>query len=490
MDSASSEKAHAICVPFPAQGHMNPMLQVAKLLHTHGFHITFVLTEFNHRRLVLSSGQEAVRGLPDFQFQTIPDGLPFSEEDATQDAPAICDSTSKNCLPHLRRLLAELNEENNNNSQPPVSCIVSDGAMSFTLDAARELGIPEVLFWTTSACGYLAYNYYRHLMDRGLIPLKDVGNISDGFLDTRVDWLPGLMKGMRLKDFPTFLRTVDANDIMLNFALQQTSRASQASAIILNTFEDLEQLAITTLEKILPPIYSIGPLTLLSHNKISNESPIATITTSLWKKDDLCLDWLDRHHDPRSIVYVNFGSITVMTNEQLLEFAWGLANSGYHFLWVIRPDLVKGESSVLPPEFIEETKERGLMVSWCAQEEVLMHPTIGVFLTHSGWNSTIESISFGVPMICWPFFAEQQTNCRYTCVEWGLGMEIGNNVNKKDVEELIREMMTGEQKGKEMRKKAIEWKESAIKATSPHGASLVNFERMISEVLLGNKVVH
>ncbi|PKU70888.1 7-deoxyloganetin glucosyltransferase-like [Dendrobium catenatum] len=487
MGSASSEKAHAVCVPFPAQGHMNPMLKVAKLLHSHGFHITFVLTEFNHRRLVLSSGQEAVRGLPDFHFRTIPDGLPFSEEDATQDIPTLCESTSMNCLPHFRRLLAELNEEKNNNSRPPVSCIVSDGVMSFTLDAARELGIPDVLFWTTSACGYLAYNYYRHLIDRGLIPLKDIGNVNDGFLDAKVDWIPGLMKDMRLKDFPTFIRTVDANDIMLNFLVQETWRSSQASAIILNTFVDLEQLAITTLEKLLPPIYSIGPLTLLSGNKIFNESPTTTITSSLWKKDDFCLNWLDGHHDPRSIVYVNFGSITMITNEQLLEFAWGLANSRYHFLWVIRPDIVKGESSVLPPEFIEETKERGLMVSWCAQEEVLMHPTVGVFLTHSGWNSTIESISFGVPMLCWPFFAEQQTNCKYACMEWGVGLEIDNNVKRKEVEELIREMMAGEKKGKEIQKKAMEWKESAVKATGPDGASLVNFERMINEVLLRNK---
>ncbi|KAL0909081.1 hypothetical protein M5K25_023606 [Dendrobium thyrsiflorum] len=247
------------------------------------------------------------------------------------------------------------------------------------------------------------------------------------------------MKDMRLKDFPTFIRTVDVNDTMLNFAVQETSRASQAFTIILNTFEDLEQSAITTLEKILPPIYSIGPLTLLSRNKISNESPITNITTSLWKKEDFCLELLDGHQDPCSLVYVNFGSITVMDNEQLLKFAWGLANCGYHFLWVIRPDLIKGESSVLPPEFIEETKE---MID--DQLQVCMR-------------------------------------------EWGVGLEIDNNVKGKEVEELIREMMAGEQKGKEIRKKAMEWKESAVKATSTDGASLVNFEKMINEILLGNK---
>ena len=99
-----------------------------------------------------------------------------------------------------------------------------------------------------------------------------------------------------------------------------------------------------------------------------------------------------------------------MTNEQLVEFAWGLANSKQDFLWIIRPDLVKGVSAVLPEEFLEETRERGKLASWCPQEKVLGHSAVGGFLTHCGWNSTIESISSGVPMICWPFFADQQTN--------------------------------------------------------------------------------
>ncbi|KAL3514165.1 hypothetical protein ACH5RR_026882 [Cinchona calisaya] len=113
-----------------------------------------------------------------------------------------------------------------------------------------------------------------------------------------------------------------------------------------------------------------------------------------------------------------------MTPEQLSEFAWGLANSKQNFVWVLRPDLVLGDSAILPTEFLEETKERGMFASWCPQEEVLSHPSVGGFLTHTGWNSTIESISYGVPMICWPFFSDQLTNCWYCCTKWGNGMEI------------------------------------------------------------------
>ncbi|XP_028548835.1 7-deoxyloganetin glucosyltransferase isoform X2 [Dendrobium catenatum] len=475
--SLVSAKPHAVCVPFPAQGHMNPVLKLAKVLHAQGFHITFVLTEFNYRRLVRSQGPEAVQGLDNFRFASIPDGLPFSDEDATQNIADLCESVMTNCLSPFLRLLAKLNEEASSGA-PPVTCIVSDGAMSFTLDAARELGVPEILFWTTSACGFLAYLHFQQLVDRGLVPLK--ADLRNGFLDAEVDWIPGLKKGMQLKYFPTFIRTTDPDDKMLNHILYVTSRASMASAIVLNTFEILEAPVLVALQKLLPSVYAIGPLSLLGRRLIPSDSPLAAISTSLWKEDATWLDWLDGR-EPQSVVYVNFGSITVMSKEQLVEFAWGLANSGFNFLWVVRPDLLKGESAVLPPEFLEEIKERGMMTSWCAQEELLRHSAVGVFLTHSGWNSTLESLIAGVPMICWPFFAEQQTNCFYSCTDWGVGMEIDNRVRRVEVEGLIREMMAGE-KGRVMRKKALEWKESAAKAISPMGSSSVNVEKM-KEVL-------
>ena len=167
----STVKPHAVCIPYPGQGHINPMLQLAKILHHRGFHITFVNTEFNHRRLLKSRGPAALNGLPSFRFETIPDGLPPTDVDATQDTPSLCESTRKTCLPYFKQLLRKLNDSSSSNV-PSVSCIVSDGAMSFSLDAAEELGVPEVLFWTTSACGFLSYVHYRQLMEKGYTPLK------------------------------------------------------------------------------------------------------------------------------------------------------------------------------------------------------------------------------------------------------------------------------------------------------------------------------
>lgn len=165
-----STKPHAVFIPFPVQGHINPMFNLAKLLHCRGFHITFVNTEYNHKRLLKSRGHDSLNALPDFCFEAIPDGLPPVDDiDSTQDVLSLCESTSKNCLIPFRKLLSELNSSV---VIPSVTCIISDGAMSFTLEAAKEIGIPNVLFWTSSACGFLGFAHFKDLVARGLTPLK------------------------------------------------------------------------------------------------------------------------------------------------------------------------------------------------------------------------------------------------------------------------------------------------------------------------------
>jgi hypothetical protein len=153
---------------------------------------------------------------------------------------------------------------------------------------------------------------------------------------------------MQLKDFPSFLRTTDRDDPM--------EHSADATAIIYNTFDELEQPALDALPR---PAYTVAPLNLLAEQLVPAGCPLDALGSNLWKEDRACLDWLDGVKEPRSVVYVNYGSITVMSNQQLVEFAWGLANSGYAFLWVVRPDLVKGDAAVLPPEFLEATRGRG-----------------------------------------------------------------------------------------------------------------------------------
>ncbi|CDP01081.1 unnamed protein product [Coffea canephora] len=230
---------------------------------------------------------------------------------------------------------------------------------------------------------------------------------------------------------------------MLKYIMQETGRAREAFAIIINTFQQLEQHALHALSSYLPPIYPIGPLNILD-NQIKDKN-LKEIGSNLWKEKTECLEWLNSK-DPNSMVHVNFGSIAIMAPEQLVEFALGLANTKQDLLWILRPC----DSAILSSEFLEETKERCLFVrvwipttlvvndeklkslkildgefrqlfvlhsnpnmfaSSCSQAKVLKHPFVRGFLIHSEWNSTIESISYGLPMICWPFFADQQTNC-------------------------------------------------------------------------------
>ncbi|KAK7412114.1 hypothetical protein VNO78_03562 [Psophocarpus tetragonolobus] len=419
-----TKKPHALLIPFPSQGHINPFLKLAKLLHSKGFHITFVNTEFNHQRLLKSRGPNALNGLPNFHFETIPDGLPLTPTnmDATQSIPALCDSTRKNCLIPFCNLISKLNHSH----APPVTCIFSDDVMSFTIKASHQFGIPNILFWTHSACAFMSFKACKNLMDRGLIPLKDANYLTNRHLDTVIDWIPG-MKNITLRDLPAIYRTTDPNDILLDFVVEQIEATSKASAIILPTFDALERDVLDALSTMFPKLYTIGPLELLLDQ--TSESTFDSIKCNLWKEECECLEWLDSQ-EPKSVLYVNFGLIYLRVKPQ-----------------------------------------------FC-------HPAVAGFLTHCGWNSTLESITNGVPLICCPFFNDQTLNCRYICREWAFGMEMdSDNVTRDEVEKLVKELLEGE-KGKEMKKKAIEWKKMAQEATNINSSSYLNLEKLVNELLL------
>ncbi|XP_073266346.1 7-deoxyloganetin glucosyltransferase-like [Populus alba] len=271
------------------------------------------------------------------------------------------------------------------------------------------------------------------------------------------------MKDMRLRDLPSFLRTTDPDDCRFNFCMECAERASEGSAVIFHTFDALEKEVLSALSSMFPRVYTIGPLQLLLNQM--KEDDLDSIGYNLWKEEVECLQWLDSKK-PNSVLYVNFGSVAVATKQQLIELGMGLAKSGHPFLWIIRPDMVTGNSAILPPEFTDETKDRGFISNWCPQEEVLNHPSIGGFLTHSGWNSTAESISSG-----------------YTCNEWGIGMEIDSNAERDKVEKLVRELMEGE-KGREVKKKVKEWRKLAEEAAGPSGSSSMNLDELLKAVLL------
>jgi hypothetical protein len=465
--SSEIEKPHALCIPYPAQSHIKAMLKLAKLLYNQGCRITFVNTEYNHRRFLRSGGPDSMSGLPDFRFETIPDGLPPSDSDTTQNIPELSESIRAHFLSPFVTLLEKT---------PAVTCIVSDGFMPFTIDAGKKLGVPVVLFWTICATALMGFLHVPDLHKKGFTPLKDASYLTNGYLDTEIDWIPGI-KSIRLRNLPTIIRNTDPNYKLFKYCMEIMAKSREASAYIIHTFDELEPDVLTSLTSIMPLIYTVGPVQLLL-DQIPKENHLESIGYSLWKEDLQCLEWLDTRKQ-KSVLYVNFGSIATMSSEKVVEFARGLVNSGQVFLWIIRPDMIVGESAVLLDDLLESTKNRGFICAWCPQEKVLNHPSVGGFLTHCGWSSIVESVSAGVPMICLPFVGEQPVNSWAACNEWEIGLELDGDFKSEDVEKVVRELMHGE-KGYKMKNKAVEWKTKADKAISKHGSSSINLNMFVA----------
>ncbi|XP_016649036.1 PREDICTED: UDP-glycosyltransferase 83A1-like, partial [Prunus mume] len=181
-----------------------------------------------------------------------------------------------------------------------------------------------------------------------------------------------------------------------------------------NSAYDLEPAALTLAPEILP----IGPL--LASNRLGNSAGY------FWPQDLTCLNWLDQQ-PPCSVIYVAFGSITVFDETQFQELALALELSQRPFLWVVRPDTTEKTCNLYPEGYQDRAASRGLMVGWAPQQKVLAHPSIACFLSHCGWNSTIEGISNGVPFLCWPYFADQLFNESYICDVWNVGLKFNKN---------------------------------------------------------------
>lgn len=319
------------------------------------------------------------------------------------------------------------------------------------------------------------FNFYLSL------GMADASYLTNGYLDTPIDWIAG-MPTVRLGDISSFVRTLDPTSFALRVEEEEANSCARAQGLILNTFDDLESDVLDALRDEFPRVYTIGPLAAAMNRRVDRAHGHGAAGLSLWEEDAACMAWLDAQ-PAGSVLFVSFGSLTVVSLDQLAEFAWGLASSNRPFLWVVRPGLVAGDRGIdaLPDEFVAETKNRCFIAEWCAQEQVLRHRAVGGFLTHSGWNSTTESIWAGVPMICWPGFADQYINCRYVCEEWGIGLRLDEELRREQVAAHVEELM-GEDKGKEMRRNAAMRKANAEAATAPGGSSYENLDKLIEEL--------
>ncbi|KAK9115430.1 hypothetical protein Syun_022227 [Stephania yunnanensis] len=402
----NSASSHVLIFPLPYQGHVNSMLKLAELLSIAGLRVTFLNSDYNHHRL-LSHSDVLTRfsRFPAFQFQTISDGLPLDNPRSAHQLLQLFDSLNATTKHLFRDRLLSL--------YPRPSSIIVDGAMTFAIDIAKELGVPVFAFRTISACAFWAYFCIPRLLQSCELPFNDED------MDKPIKSVPGMETFLRRRDLPSFCRAKDRSDPILQRVMTETLNAPRAAALILNTLEDLEGPILSQIRSHCPNLYTVGPLHALLNSQSQDHPPTPTqsgiSSNSLWAEQRSCINWLDSH-PAKSVVYVSFGSLAVVTKEEMIEFWHGLVKSEKPFLWVVRPGLVGLDSgagaAAVEEELVEGTRERGCLVEWVPQEEVLSHRAVGAFLTHSGWNSTLESVFARVPMICWPYFADQQMNSR------------------------------------------------------------------------------
>ncbi|KAJ0099473.1 hypothetical protein Patl1_21774 [Pistacia atlantica] len=236
--------------------------------------------------------------------------------------------------------------------------------------------------------------------------------------------------------------------------------------LICNSVYDLEPEAFALVPNILP----IGPL--LGSTRQGNSAG------SFWPEDSTCLKWLDQQQ-PHSVIYVAFGSCTVLDKTQFQELALGLELTNRPFLWVVRPDITDEANEAYPEGFQERVAGRGQLVGWAPQQKVLSHPSIACFFSHCGWNSTLEGVSNGLPFLCWPYFADQFIDESYICDIWKVGLKFNKDesgiITKEEIKNKVEKVLGDES----VKARALELQETALKSVKEGGQSDRNFKKLI-----------
>ncbi|KAL4642844.1 hypothetical protein ACB092_02G049300 [Castanea dentata] len=450
------QQSQFIIVTFPAQGHINPAFQFAERLIHLGVHVTFFTTVGAHRRGMIKSPPT-----DNLSFATFSDGYD-DKVVPMDDAEKQLNQLKRNGSKALTDLIVSTTNK---------QCIVYTMLLPWAADVAREHHLPFALLWIQPAMVFDIYYYYYN----GFADI--IGNDSDDRPSYSIQ-LPGLPL-LATRDLPSFLLASNP------YALVQPKFQAQLEAlekesnprVLVNTFDELEPEALKALEK--HNLVAVGPLVpyaILDGRDLSNGSKNY-------------IKWLNSKSES-SVIYVSFGSLLVLKKQQMEEIARGLLDFGRPFLWVIRAK-ENGEEEKLSCR--EELEQMGMIVPWCSQVEVLTHPSLGCFMTHCGWNSTLESLVLGVPMVAFPQWSDQGTNAKLIEDVWKTGVRV--TVNKDGIvegDEIKRclELVVGDGERREaIKRNAKKWKELAMKSAKEVGSSYNNLKAFVDEIDEVNVVV-
>ncbi|KQJ94202.1 hydroquinone glucosyltransferase [Brachypodium distachyon] len=463
---------HVVLLASPGIGHLTPLAELARRLVTHhGFAATLVtlstagFSDAAAEAAVLSSmpATVSIAALPPVALDDLSPDVGFG---------AVMFELLRRSLPHLRALMLS------SASFTSTAALVCDFFGTAALPVAAELGVRGYVFLPNSFALLSVMRFVAELHDDAAPGEEEYRDLPDPLF-----LLPGCC--LRHAELPDGFR--DRADPVYAYVVEEARRYARADGFLVNSFEELEPamaegFRCDAAEGAFPPVYAVGPFVRQKTGSEDEEE----------EDDELgCLEWLDRR-PVGSVVYVSFGSGGALSVAQTAELAFGLESSGHGFLWVVRMPSLDGNCYALgagshdanvndplawlPEGFLERTKDRGLAVAgWAPQTRVLAHPATAGFVSHGGWNSTLESLASGVPIIAWPLYAEQKMNAAILTGVTGVALHppVGREdgfVTRHEVVAAIRELVEGD-KGSAVRRRAKQLQEAAARACMPEGSS-------------------
>ncbi|XP_061353001.1 hydroquinone glucosyltransferase [Gastrolobium bilobum] len=451
-------------IPTPGMGHLIPMIEFAKKIILHNnLAVTFVIPTdgppTKAQTTVLQSLPNAISHifLPPVNLTQLPPNTKIE---------TIISLTLLHSVPSLRDAFRSLTASHT------VAAMVVDLFGTDAFDVAKEFNVSPYIFYPSTA---MALSLFLHLPKLDQEVHCEYRELAEPVK------IPGCVPihGKDLLD-----PVQDRKNEAYKWLLHHSKRYREAEGIIQNSFLELEPGAIKELlkeEPGKPPFYPVGPLVNMGSAQTGANS-------------SECLRWLD-DQPHGSVLFVSFGSGGTLSSTQVNELAYGLEMSEQRFLWVVRSpnDNVANASyfsadsqfdpfDFLPKGFVERTRGRGLLVpSWGPQPQILSHGSTGGFLTHCGWNSILESVVNGVPLVVWPLFAEQKMNAVMLTqdIKVALRPNVGENglVERQEIATVVKCLMEGEE-GKKIRYQMKDLKDAAAKALGENGSSTNHISRL------------
>ncbi|KAL9162206.1 hypothetical protein ABFS82_07G074000 [Erythranthe guttata] len=360
----------------------------------------------------------------------------------------------------------------------PVTQLVYTLLLPWAPEVAREFHVPSALLWIQPATVLNIYYYYFNGYGDEI-----TANSNDPTWHFQFPGIPALNFSKR--DLPSFV--LPSSSDKYSFALPSFKEQLETldaeilkPKVLVNTFDALEPHALKSIDKY--ELFGVGPLIPSAPSEKSFRGDLFE------KSDDNSVElWLNSKPES-SVVYVSFGSILKLPKAQMEKVAKGLLESDRPFLWVIRTneDKKNEEEEEEKLSCLDELEKIGKIVPWCSQLEVLTHPSIGCFVSHCGWNSTLESLSSGVPVVAFPQWTDQGTNAKLIEDVWKSGVRVrgvgGDGVVESgEIKRCIEEVMDGGKRSRELRANAREWKSLARGAMDENGSSCKNLKDFLDE---------